>query len=333
MITIWPECCLNTNSRAVSCNVCRQQCPAQAISPSLAPEAGRCIDCGLCSSACPVEAIGGRYSRFVFDRLVDQEDDPVTLTCGRQGGQSVWPCLGALDARLLLVFIYRGGKKARQVILDDSACGQCNLRVATHLAELRSEINQLIIHSGSGPVVESKSAQPIPRREKAISRRAFFSELVDATLATVREAVIVSGEKSEPIERHDLFLRYVPQSELALPISSSLFQNIVISERCNACKACLGVCSHKAITAEDGGSELRFLHSPLLCSGCSACVAHCPMAALSLKSAARLDTYLVATRQFPSCQSCGAIFQPVGSRVTCLECLLKANATSFGDGT
>lgn len=332
MITIWHERCLNTHSQEIKCNICRQQCPTQAISPTLVPDASRCMDCGLCLSACPAEAIGGDYSRLVFERLVDQEDDPLVLTCCRQGGESGWPCLGALDGRLLLVLLYRGHKEARQVILDDSACVQCNSRVAAYLADLRSAVNELMIYSGRGSAILSQSVKTVPRREKAISRRAFFSELIETAFITVREAAMASTEGGKPIDRHELFIRYVPQTELELPVSSSLFRNMVISERCNACKICLGECSHQAVTAQDGGRELRFFHNPLLCSGCGVCAAHCPREALSLKPAARLDTYPVATRQFPNCTSCGAVFQPAGNRETCLECLLKASAANFVDG-
>lgn len=332
MITIRRERCLNTRYKAAKCDICRRQCPARAISPSFVPEAGRCTDCGLCLAACPAEAIAGSsYPNAVFARLAEQDDDPLVLACGRQDGQSLWPCLGVLDGRLLLALIYRGQSEPRQVVLDDYACAQCIPRVAAHLGLLRSAVNQLMADSGKIPAIWPKRAEPAPRREKAISRRAFFNGLVAATLLTVCDAAIAGAGEDEPLKRHEWFLRYGPRTQLALPVGSSLFWNIAIDDGCNCCRGCLEACPHQAITAEDGGSELRFNHNPLLCSGCGDCAACCPLAALTLQPAARLDAYPVATRQFPRCQGCGELFQPAGKRATCLECLLKAAAAAFGD--
>ncbi|SJZ40317.1 DUF362 domain-containing protein [Selenihalanaerobacter shriftii] len=50
--TITDEC--------ISCGVCEDECPVEAISEGddkFDIDADECIDCGVCADACPVEAI------------------------------------------------------------------------------------------------------------------------------------------------------------------------------------------------------------------------------------------------------------------------------------
>ena len=50
------------NTDCISCGVCADECPVDAIGAGDSKydiDAGLCTDCGACVSACPVEAISG----------------------------------------------------------------------------------------------------------------------------------------------------------------------------------------------------------------------------------------------------------------------------------
>ena len=46
--------------KCVACGLCKETCPAEAISegdPCYKIDAGKCVDCGACAGECPSEAI------------------------------------------------------------------------------------------------------------------------------------------------------------------------------------------------------------------------------------------------------------------------------------
>ncbi|ATW24620.1 4Fe-4S binding protein [Candidatus Formimonas warabiya] len=323
MVGIQQELCLNNRYEKPACQLCRLHCPQGCIHGDLQIDLKRCDDCGLCLSACPAEAIGGAaYSGESLDALMKSAESPLFFSCCRQDSQSGWPCLGFLDARLLLASVYSGPEEDRQVVVDDRACARCKPAVAAYVQELLRDVGEMLRAAGKTPLIHGEAVGTVKRREKQVSRRSFFTGMIGEALHVVRE---IAGNNTccEALPRQALFARHAGPFSLSGPISTKFFFGIAISDACRACGLCTRICPRQAITVQDQGQILEFYHLPQNCTGCGVCAAHCPQGALSLGPAPALAKYHVATRPLPRCIRCGSLYQPVGKQVLCLECLWK----------
>jgi ferredoxin len=204
--------------------------------------------------------------------------------------------------------------------------------VAARLSETLIEANRLLLQAGKPMIVRGEEAGEWAAREKPISRRAFFASLMGAAVETVREVAAAGAAGAEHLPRHEWFVRHAGPAGLGGETPSPFFAALAISEACLACGLCIRICPHGALTAEDHGDALDFYHHPARCSGCGLCAAHCPQQALAVAPPGRPGTYRVARRELPRCQSCGEIYQPVGSQPICIECLLKSKSRSILPG-
>jgi len=323
-VAINQELCLNSLYKKTACRRCNEICPPQCIDTSLAIDRNRCSECGLCLAVCPAEAIWGEnYSRQALDNLLVDGGSPLVLSCRRRDEMSPWPCLGFLDARLLLALMGSGKDGLRQVVVDDQSCADCKPGVAAYLRELAEEAGGLLPPDGFSLLVRGQSAGKVERREKTVSRRDFFTQLLGAAIGTVREVVASGAGGGEPLPRRALFAKVADRLNLFAAGTTKLFYNIRIAPGCQACGFCTRICPTKAISLEDHGAALDFFHAPQKCTGCGVCAAHCPSGALSVEAAQRLAAYHVANCELPRCTKCGQLYQPSGNQPVCLECLLK----------
>ncbi|MDR3591489.1 MAG: 4Fe-4S binding protein [Negativicutes bacterium] len=323
-VAVNKEACLNAVYKKTDCRRCRESCPQQCIDVDLEVDQNRCSECGLCLAACPAEAVWGEnFSCETLDSLVADTAAPLILACRRRDEMSPWPCLGFLDARLLLALVGSGKDGPRQVAVDDRSCEGCRPQVATYLRELAEETCGLLSPDGPALIARGETAGKVERRAKTVSRRDFFSQLLGATLGTVREVMTAGMVSGEPLPRRALLEKYADRLNLANVVTTKLFYNIRIAAGCQACGFCSRVCPTKAITLQDHGATLDFFHAPQKCTGCGVCAAHCPSGALSVAEAQRLGVYHIATVELPRCTKCGQLYQPSGNKPVCLECLLK----------
>jgi ferredoxin len=325
LIIINRERCVNTNYKKMNCQRCREWCPCHCIEASLDVDAARCNQCGMCLAACPAEAIAGENYRLEgLQRLLIEAKSPVVLSCRKEDSTSDWPCLGFLDGRLLLTLVLSGKDANRSVVLNDQACMGCRPVVAEYLKKLGSEVNKFLVGAGKLPVSVGNNINTV-RHSEAVSRRAFFAQLVEATVNTVREVVAANAFEAQSLPRRQLFASYADKLVLDRQDNCSLFYNICISDLCKACELCSKVCPEKAISICDHGASLDIYHIPLKCTGCGLCAIHCPQTALVVTAASELEKYHVAGPELPCCLTCGQLYQPVGKQTMCLECLLKSN--------
>jgi ferredoxin len=323
-VAIEPGLCLNSLYKKTACRRCHEICPSLCIDAALGIDQNRCSECGLCLAICPAEAVlGENFPRQSLDSLIADSGSPLVLTCRRRDSMSPWPCLGFLDTRLLMVLVGSGKDGLRQVAVDDQSCGGCKPGVAAYLRELADEVGRLLSPSGASLLIRGEAAGKVERREKTVTRRDFFTQLLGATIGTVREVVAFDAGGGAPLPRQALFERYAERLNLVAAGTTKLFTNIRIADGCQACGFCSRICPAKAISIEDHGATLDFYHTPQKCTGCGLCAAHCPVEALSVVAAERLAVYHVATTALPRCTKCGQLYQPSGNQPVCLECLLK----------
>jgi len=316
------DLCINSNYQKMHCDLCRQSCPLQCIRENFTIDASLCNDCGVCQSSCPREAIfSTTYTECSIVKWLEDHPGAISISCQRQDTASPWPCLGFFDARLLLVFAAGG----RQVVIDDRGCPACKPGVEAHLQNVLAKTNELLAAKERPLIKQGEPVWENSQCSKSISRRDFFSQLLGATVDTVREAMGPVTSIPERLPKRDLFRRYALQSYLSpSAIQQQVFRSIVIDHTaCQACGLCAKICPQKAIKTQEERGVLHFIHDPMACNGCGVCVGNCPRRASSLTDARQLEFYEIAAIRLPRCSGCGQLFQPVADQKFCFECLLK----------
>lgn len=331
LIGIDREACLNFNYPKLSCRRCVAACPAGALGDGPAFDARLCDGCGLCLAACPVDAVcAADYSPSALAALFEDPAAPLALACPKREEFSRWPCLGFVNSRLLVALVGCAAGSGRQVAVDDRDCAACRPAVAAHVAAAVAEANRLLAMDGKLPVARGEAAGEVNRREKPVSRRAFFTGLLGAAVNTAREAML-AGAGGGRFPSRELSARHPPGRLTALNPPAAAYNNLVIGEACRACGLCARLCPRRAIAVADNIASLDFVHDPVKCDGCGVCAAHCPEAAIRLEAAGRLDVHHVATRSLPRCAGCDQLYQPAGGQPLCLECLLKSRSCAVPD--
>ncbi|XFO65061.1 NAD(P)H-quinone oxidoreductase subunit I, chloroplastic [Sporomusa silvacetica DSM 10669] len=314
---------MNTRYKKMACQRCRQVCPAGCISDAFEFDLSHCIECGLCLSSCPAEAIAGDgYSGKVLEAMLTADDSLLCLSCSLQDKQSSWPCLGFLDARLLLALVYSGKNSNRRVVVNNCSCSGCKRKVADYLGKILISVNQILSLAGKYQIVHGNAVSNFKPKEKVVSRRGFIRCLVGEAIS-VFSAVVIADSIPKPLPRQEFFIKYTEALAVSGMRPTGIFSGIAIGEKCRACGLCARICPQQAIAVEDNGGVVDFYHNAFKCTGCGVCLTNCPWGAIALGSAYSLTLFRVATCSLPRCLECGKLYQPVGDHELCLECFLK----------
>lgn len=322
-VVIRRESCLNFRFAKMTCFRCGEICRENSISEDLTIDTGRCNDCGLCLAACPAEAVASDMVTPAGIEMLFSEEQHVILECNRQNKESRWPCLGFLDARILMSLVFCASSSDRQVVVNTDGCESCRFLVAKELLKLTAEVNTCLALLGKRPLIIGEQVASMERPVRVVSRRDFFSLLLGDAVSTVREIVREPAEAGEQLPRRQWFLRYSEEFDNG-HISGALFYSLTISSGCRTCGLCYKLCPNKAITVFDHGQAMEFFHNPALCTGCEVCIRHCPCQAISLKPAERFGFQSVGKQEMPKCEMCGCVYQPQANQPVCMECFLKS---------
>lgn len=326
-IQVCRDLCLVHRYKKMKCNLCRESCPVAAIDKDLSITAA-CDDCGICLAVCPAEAIAGENYRPAALQKAVQGNGSLLLNCTKQNSSSDWPCLGFLDARLLIGLALTMNED-RTILIDDSGCENCRVKVKEQLVNSVERANVLLSYFVRPLIKIGDCARTIKDNANLLSRRNFFSQLFGAAIETVSEVVLPAATASEPLKRY-LFFSQIDEKRLELPecARQQVLTTVAVTSSCRACGLCAKVCPNKAIiVAEKGEAEIQLYHNPLLCTRCGVCAALCPQQAICFKWAGKLKTHLVANVSLPQCGCCGNYYQPMGEGELCLECKLKNQST------
>lgn len=325
MIKIDHALCLNTKYKELECRRCTRQCALHCLTDIKQPDWTQCNECGLCLSACPAEAItGSEYSRQSLEVMIQSDEPQLLLSCHRQNTQSSWPCLGFLDARLLLALINNGPNNDRVVVIDERLCLGCRPQVGEYLRQLQEELVPLLTAAGKSPVLQASRVGIKPCKEKSLSRRQLFSSMFLEAVNTVR-AVVAKEVLDERMQRHELFIIYSGQLELSEVQATTLFSSIAVDCACNACGLCVRICPEQAISIDDLGQSVDIYHTPQTCTSCQVCQSTCPQQAITLVPATGLKRTYIGHVKLPQCAACREIFQPIHHPDLCLSCLLNGH--------
>ncbi len=304
-----PRQCVRVRHRKAQCTRCADHCPTHAITwgESLQVDVDKCNDCGLCAAVCPTGALeAARPTNAELSQRIEtlaKGTARITFACprvtgGDAGGVVRVNCLGRLDASVLVDAAANG---VQHIELVEGECAACPMRTGREVAALAvAEANALLEafgHAARATFVDKPPAGGATARQpsaEAVSRRAFFSQLVHGTrqaAAVTTETILAANAAAEqaPVKRGELPTR-VPAAKTQLvaslrrlgqPVSNgairtALWGNVrVEDDKCTGCQMCAFFCPAGALVKieQDGKRGLAFKNAA--CTNCRMCAGIC----------------------------------------------------------
>lgn len=288
--------CLNRRNRFEPCSHCKESCDFQALEivaglPVI--DNKKCISCGFCVSSCPSEALRLKDYK-IFRNFAGSE----TVKCRQNGGVY---CLRALNSALWAAVILI--KPDIKLVMPCENCAfsekisDKNLMTALKFLDaLKVPHNIKIIHDSDF--------------EEELSRRDLIALMFTkgkSKGSNILEDVIWHDKNNLFLSRKFLYDRL---NNITGKIEAGVFYDLSVSENCNACGVCEGICPSGSwkIIKSDAKAELTFKITE--CTGCMLCVKKCPESALSLREnfswpvESEIKKCFVMTR----CRHCGKWF-------------------------
>ncbi|MHB1135159.1 MAG: ATP-binding protein [Chloroflexota bacterium] len=327
--------CLRVRHRAAACQACALACPRAALDLAPGPEIGAsCDGCGCCVAACPTGALA-LAQPDVAELLATPPALPLACrrTAGARGGL---PCLGFLDAGLLLALAARLGDLA----LDAGPCAACPGAEGLAQAEQATATANAVLAALGGEARVSFVRAGTYAGEPGLSRRellGFWRRPAPPTPPRVPEpsGAVARGQASRGWlrpPRRALLLQAIGElagDRTAGTTAAGLpFWEVALGAECDGCGMCLTFCPTGALRAERQGGTAALVFAPEWCLGCDLCAAVCPRWALTVAPATRLPTPGEARplRVVPlaRCSRCGAAYPLFGHDPLCPDCRQKA---------
>ena len=287
--------CLRHRLSSSGCRRCFMACANGALSwndDGLCWDERKCSGCLLCAAGCPTGAIVcNEFEIGSLLKRLDESDNPL-LACTAKTqakGHARIPCLGLLaNPELLLGLRLASGKELK---LNLTACAECgNRRV---VEALRRSVDRLELLSGDPPLgirLIDRGAE-LGYEERDCTRRDFFNLLKKrSTQAGMSFAGRLQdgpgdsayGEKTVPGARR-LIVRLSEQPGAAVERIEKLFPVLQMSDACDGCGSCPGICPTGALEAGAKDGEAPS-HDAKRCVACGLCAEFCPRAAIALSS-------------------------------------------------
>lgn len=278
--------CLRMRFNRNTCSLCSEQCRSDAINiaEDVTVNADKCSECMLCYSVCPSGCfeINGLdfYSMINRVRKIEASVQSPVVGCGRTKSPSHLStiCFGCLSEELLIaLYAYIHNP----VQIDLTGCIGCNDSMPG-IIESRLEN----IESATGINIYEKirlvkDSSALDFKDISYDRRSFFRAIKEMTLMQASSLIGSGGDvqlersysaKKMPFKREAMnnALKILPY-EIRKAVLHNYYFNAVISDACDNCFACTGICPTGALKTggEDNGRGLLFNSS--LCIGCGLC--------------------------------------------------------------
>lgn len=291
--------CLRNRLQGNGCSRCLNECPVQAIIPEAGSgvrlDSKRCVGCLACTAVCPAEALVGKDCRLATLPDKDAGRETLVFCCEksiRSGEEIVLPCLAALAEEQLAAF---AAKAAKGVRLNLVKCSDCRAAfvpdlLARRLAALNSRLGNGEI---TGSIRLQLQAEDDDELAESLSRRTFFKAFREISFHAASETV--AALQADPDQREQHAHKHQPArlAQLRQAIADTgnestrqallrLFFSLTVSDGCNFCGACAGMCPTGALKNSRENEMKRLQFDWARCSGCGLCLDFCRGKALTL---------------------------------------------------
>ena len=301
--------CLNRRNRFEPCNLCEEICTLRALNINAGLpviNAKNCDSCGLCASVCPSEALTLRDYKIFRDLAVND-----IAKCKNCGGIY---CFKALSPELLAAVIL-----VNPDINFVMPCDNCELDKKISGKNLDTALNFL----DSFGILHNITITRDENFENELSRRdllASFFTLGKNKSSNILEDVFMHTKNDIFLARKFLIDRL---NNFNGEIESGVFYNFTVSENCNICGLCEGLCPSKSwqIEKKNGRAQLKFYIEN--CTGCMLCVKKCPVSAINLREKISWppESELKHEINMTRCRHCGMYFiKSKPDQELCISC-------------
>ena len=347
-----PGLCLRLRHKKSGCQLCRDNCPTNAISidESLHVERARCHGCGICVNVCPTGVF--ELKQLCYEELLGQVEAGATpgFTC------SLWPqeetslpvpCIGYLNEAVFIGMAASGSNSAE---LNLSHCKNCDY--ATGMATITKSLERTnhILSMFSPPrevrtrIIKTDHSYT-PDENRSYSRREFFTHLREEIQSRGEAAIEVLSDNQkvavntrvmlEPRlpKKRRLLLRQMEKLGTAATTQARAdklpFAEVQINDDCNGCRMCATFCPTGALRTYDDNGKQVIDFATAHCLACNLCADICPKGALTYAVDVRLQDILSGTRrkvavhEKATCARCGQGYIDVAGDTWCPPCRKK----------
>lgn len=307
-----PYQCVRARHRKAACTLCADYCPTGAIQWSEAPRVNRdrCIGCGICAAVCPTGVF--EALRPTDDELVEaavrcgRNDSPLNVACprgatGERSGVYRVPCLGRLDASVLVAAAATGG---HGVSLLDVGCESCPKAPGRAVVDTAvAEANAILTAAGFEARARFVGKIDGPGCDEASGDWASTgpSARQDANASRPETPALRKGELPVMLpKKRALLLSILRRSGVrvaGLAMATGLWSKVTVAPTCTGCLMCAFFCPTGALTRafHEGRPALAFKEAN--CTTCGLCQDICYTGSIELATSADLRGVISATTE------------------------------------
>jgi ferredoxin len=289
------ERCLRSRLNTNHCQRCLDSCPSKALSVDnrkIRLDIAQCTGCMACVAACPQDALASYHSLVQLLSPFQSGADAV-VSCMHQvqnhPDEITIPCVGILSKQVLAAILL---SDCRSVSFNVVGCSECrNYKVSNaFMLNCKQIIEDLSdIHSTTVVWVEEReqlSTSRLDRRSYLTKIREIVVDVSKQRSLSNQPAPLAESKGSRRIPLKTQLVKKMLtklEGDSQKKIFGLLGYNLSISEDCNCCPLCKGICPTGAIKVDRSGNSKKIKFEMQDCSGCGLCVEFCKNNALSLE--------------------------------------------------
>ncbi|HAK88338.1 MAG TPA: hypothetical protein DCP24_04560 [Nitrospiraceae bacterium] len=284
--------CMRMRFNRNECNRCIEQCRSEAITiyEDVTVGDSNCSACMLCISACPSDCfeIKGHDFYSVISKLRKLEpsiESPV-LGCrnnAKKPHHAQTYCFGYLsEEHIIALYLYM----RNPLQIDMTGCADCkNGFIADILQKRIADIETKTSLNISGKIKPVRDTSGLDFQDVSYDRRGFFKAIKNLTF--IQAAGLFDNEddiehtqsysaKKLPLKRELLnrAIKMLPD-ETQKELLKNYYYDVSVTDTCNNCFACIGMCPTGALKIEDKDEDRELFFSTSLCNGCGLCRDFC----------------------------------------------------------
>jgi len=292
--------CLRMRFNQNSCARCVEQCRFNAITiaEDVHIKTGECSECMLCVSSCPSDCFDisrlDFYSIIGKLRKVQSSLGSSVLGCktnAKTPSHEKTFCFGFLSEEHIIAL---SAFMNNQLQIDLSGCAECKNGFIIDTLEKRiSDIEAKTSIRVSEKIKLIKNKTDLHFQEISYDRRGFFTAIKNLTFMQASglfDDEDIGGEtqsysaKKLPFKRELLnrALKILPK-EKHEGILKNYYYTVNVTETCNNCFSCIGMCPTGALKIEETEDDRELFFSTSLCNGCGLCRDFCFNSALRIE--------------------------------------------------
>lgn len=284
--------CLRMRYHNSLCDECNKFCPMNAIridEKGVHIDSGKCTECMLCVSSCPSGAF--KINEYDIQNRINnlnKIESPV-LGCNIVSGilaHEKWFCFGLLSEQHLIALFVLLEKPLQ---LNMTKCSQCiNNKIIEVLYRRFKNLQKLTGITISKKIIMVENISDLKYSQAKYDRRGFFIALKDSL--NMKSQLVFSRmelqDESRAYSNKTLPFRYELQNFCVshqidrdkMKLLRAFRYNVEISDTCNDCFACIGICPSGALIINNMDNSLEFKSD--YCIGCTLCSSFCPNSAI-----------------------------------------------------